>query len=152
MQQKNNKKKKKKQELLILQKLQEVHFKMQHQLHQWFLLQKVWLQMFQKQKDVDVMTVTQVCLLEWMECININKKTQCMLCFFLLYLFSFAEPVRCKVLIKWMKNKKSSFTTTFFGGSKWNRTTDTGIFSPLLYQLSYRGKCGDPERARTVDL
>ena len=26
----------------------------------------------------------------------------------------------------------------FFGGSKWNRTTDTGIFSPLLYQLSYR--------------
>lgn len=26
----------------------------------------------------------------------------------------------------------------FFGASKWNRTTDTGIFSPLLYQLSYR--------------
>ena len=26
----------------------------------------------------------------------------------------------------------------FSGGSKWNRTTDTGIFSPLLYQLSYR--------------
>lgn len=25
----------------------------------------------------------------------------------------------------------------FFGGFKWNRTTDTGIFSPLLYQLSY---------------
>ena len=23
------------------------------------------------------------------------------------------------------------------GGQKWNRTTDTGIFSPLLYQLSY---------------
>jgi hypothetical protein len=22
-------------------------------------------------------------------------------------------------------------------GQKWNRTTDTGIFSPLLYQLSY---------------
>ena len=22
-----------------------------------------------------------------------------------------------------------------------NRTTDTGIFSPLLYQLSYLGKC-----------
>ena len=29
---------------------------------------------------------------------------------------------------------KSSF---FYGGFKWNRTTDTGIFSPLLYQLSY---------------
>ena len=38
------------------------------------------------------------------------------------------------------------------GASDRNRTNDTGIFSPLLYQLSYRGKCGDPERARTVDL
>ena len=26
------------------------------------------------------------------------------------------------------------------GASEWSRTTDTGIFSPLLYQLSYRGK------------
>ena len=25
------------------------------------------------------------------------------------------------------------------GASEWNRTADTGIFSPLLYQLSYRG-------------
>ena len=25
------------------------------------------------------------------------------------------------------------------GASEWSRTTDTGIFSPLLYQLSYRG-------------
>ena len=25
----------------------------------------------------------------------------------------------------------------FYGGQEWNRTTDTGIFSPLLYQLSY---------------
>ena len=24
-----------------------------------------------------------------------------------------------------------------FGGFEWNRTADTGIFSPLLYQLSY---------------
>ena len=23
------------------------------------------------------------------------------------------------------------------GGQRWNRTTDTGIFSPLLYRLSY---------------
>ena len=38
------------------------------------------------------------------------------------------------------------------GASGRNRTTDTGIFSPLLYQLSYRGISGDPERARTVDL
>ena len=26
------------------------------------------------------------------------------------------------------------------GASDRNRTNDTGIFSPLLYQLSYRGK------------
>ena len=26
-----------------------------------------------------------------------------------------------------------------YGASGWNRTNDTGIFSPLLYQLSYRG-------------
>ena len=43
----------------------------------------------------------------------------------------------------------------FCGGSKWNRTTDTGIFSPLLYQLSYRGVCnsktGGNNRARTCD-
>ena len=33
------------------------------------------------------------------------------------------------------------------GASERNRTTDTGIFSPLLYQLSYRGKRknGDPD-------
>ena len=38
------------------------------------------------------------------------------------------------------------------GGSDWNRTSDTGIFSPLLYQLSYRAKNGDPDGARTHDL
>ena len=39
------------------------------------------------------------------------------------------------------------------GASGRNRTSDTWIFSPLLYQLSYRGKYdGDPERTRTVDL
>ena len=26
------------------------------------------------------------------------------------------------------------------GAQRWNRTTDTRIFSPLLYQLSYLGK------------
>ena len=35
-----------------------------------------------------------------------------------------------------------------FGASGRNRTIDTRIFSPLLYQLSYRGKSGDPERAQ----
>ena len=37
------------------------------------------------------------------------------------------------------------------GASEQNRTADTGIFSPLLYQLSYRG-IGDPGRTRTDDL
>ena len=37
-----------------------------------------------------------------------------------------------------------------FGASGRNRTTDTGIFSPLLYQLSYRGKLSfsaEPEKS-----
>ena len=33
-----------------------------------------------------------------------------------------------------------------------NRTTDTQIFSLLLYRLSYQGKSGDAEGARTLDL
>ena len=39
-----------------------------------------------------------------------------------------------------------------YGASGRNRTIDTGIFSPLLYRLSYRSTNGDPERVRTVDL
>ena len=31
------------------------------------------------------------------------------------------------------------------GGSGQNRTGDTWIFSPLLYQLSYRAKDGGPD-------
>ena len=42
------------------------------------------------------------------------------------------------------------------GASGRNRTNDTGIFSPLLYQLSYRGTSlpqnGDPKGTRTPDL
>gem|GEM_PF-2577587 len=33
---------------------------------------------------------------------------------------------------------KTSEAFIFRGGSTWNRTRDTGIFNPLLYQLSYR--------------
>ena len=32
------------------------------------------------------------------------------------------------------------------GGSEWNRTIDTGIFSPLLYRLSYRAIMAVPTR------
>ena len=38
------------------------------------------------------------------------------------------------------------------GASGRNRTNDTGIFSPLLYQLSYRGNNGDLDGTRTHDL
>ena len=38
-----------------------------------------------------------------------------------------------------MNNKKISILLIFnYGGFTWNRTRDTGIFSPLLYRLSYR--------------
>ena len=49
--------------------------------------------------------------------------------------------------------KNTAFIDTLnFGASDRNRTNDTGIFSPLLYQLSYRGTLGDPDGARTHDL
>ena len=43
-----------------------------------------------------------------------------------------------------------------YGAFGRNRTIDTGIFSPLLYRLSYRSiykdKNGDPKETRTLDL
>ena len=38
------------------------------------------------------------------------------------------------------------------GAQRRNRTTDTGIFSPLLYRLSYLGINGGSDEARTRDL
>ena len=38
------------------------------------------------------------------------------------------------------------------GGSEWNRTIDTRIFSPLLYRLSYRAIIGGFDGDRTRDL
>ncbi len=36
------------------------------------------------------------------------------------------------------KTKESHFCNSLiFSGTNWNRTNDTRIFSPLLYQLSY---------------
>ena len=41
----------------------------------------------------------------------------------------------------------------FGGATGRNRTSDTRIFSPLLYQLSYRGrKSGGADESRTRDL
>ena len=45
------------------------------------------------------------------------------------------EPTTCWLQISCSAN----WATPAYGASEWNRTTDTGIFSPLLYQLSYRG-------------
>ena len=50
---------------------------------------------------------------------------------------------------------RSHSTTELYphiGASGRSRTTDTGIFSPLLYQLSYRGENGDAEGTRTLDI
>ena len=38
----------------------------------------------------------------------------------------------------WRSNQLRYIHHKTIGGFKWNRTTDTGIFSPLLYQLSYK--------------
>ncbi len=35
------------------------------------------------------------------------------------------------------KNIKKAPTEVEAGGDKWTRTTDSRIFSPMLYQLSY---------------
>ncbi len=40
--------------------------------------------------------------------------------------------------------QKLNFTTKN-GAEGRIRTADTWIFSPLLYQLSYHGNCGDPQ-------
>ena len=49
-----------------------------------------------------------------------------------------------------------------YGGQGWNRTSDTGIFSPLLYRLSYLAvswengerciKAIDPQGVKTLAL
>ena len=45
-----------------------------------------------------------------------------------------------KVALYQMSYSRISPTKVRDGASDRNRTNDTGIFNPLLYQLSYRGK------------
>ena len=64
--------------------------------------------------------------------------------------------MKCKLMRKYgmrgkNTNKKRTSYEVRFGASSRNRTSDTRIFSPLLYRLSYRGKY-DAEGARTLDL
>ena len=53
-----------------------------------------------------------------------------------------------------IENKIKIYELYFSGASDRNRTNDTGIFSPLLYRLSYRGISlnGDLDGSRTHDL
>ena len=70
-----------------------------------------------------------------------------------LFFFGAADEARTRYLhLGKVALYQMSYIRIQNGASDRNRTNDTGIFSPLLYQLSYRGKFGDPERARTVDL
>ena len=68
-----------------------------------------------------------------------------------------------KILVSFLFCSKSFLMHTLYAGAlRWNRTTDTRIFSPLLYRLSYQGKIyvlslykehiGDSDGARTHDL
>ena len=81
------------------------------------------------------------------------------------YLFGAGDGARTRYLhLGKVALYQMSYTRIWFpignrGASGRNRTNDTRIFSPLLYQLSYRGKCegesptyGDPDGARTHDL
>ena len=66
--------------------------------------------------------------------------------------------MKCKLMRKYgmrgkNTNKKRTSYEVRFGASSRNRTSDTRIFSPLLYRLSYRGsKESDAEGTRTLDL
>ncbi len=51
-----------------------------------------------------------------------------------------------------LKKSIVDFFNSLHGGSSWNRTSDTRIFSPLLYRLSYETINGGPDENRTRDL
>ena len=40
--------------------------------------------------------------------------------------------------VQWKSVARFPLLRLVYGGLEWNRTTDTRIFNPLLYQLSYR--------------
>ena len=86
----------------------------------------------------------------------------------LLYLLSYTSIDKTKTTQKNVLHIMGGLNVLFlclmkigFGAAGRNRTTDTGIFSPLLYRLSYRGieNCftkkaifGDSNGVRTHDL
>ena len=51
------------------------------------------------------------------------------------------EPVTFRVWTE--RSSQLSYTATFSGAQRRNRTTDTGIFSPLLYRLSCLGNLAE---------
>ena len=54
------------------------------------------------------------------------------------FTYAIGDRKFCRILL-WQKNCESCFWATKNAQSR-NRTSDTRIFSPLLYQLSYLGK------------
>lgn len=51
-------------------------------------------------------------------------------------------------IVRFWGLKRAAGTADLNGGRRWNRTTDTGIFNPLLYRLSYLGNNAQPQLAR----
>jgi|TARA_B110000971_G_scaffold146645_1_gene149764 hypothetical protein len=41
------------------------------------------------------------------------------------------------LIVRFWGLNRAAGTADLNGGRRWNRTTDTGIFNPLLYRLSY---------------
>ena len=67
------------------------------------------------------------------------------------------EPARDKFPQDFKSCASTDFATKAYqyflnGAQTRNRTTDTGIFSPLLYRLSYLGKNGGSDETRTRDI
>ena len=52
----------------------------------------------------------------------------------------FIAKVRYRSAVRLTACKEMQFEHEINGGLEWNRTTDTRIFNPLLYQLSYRAE------------
>ena len=58
------------------------------------------------------------------------------------------EAPQLQFISKRLKRKSPHFSGLSLGGRSRNRTSDTRIFNPLLYQLSYSAVCRDDSRKR----
>ena len=86
--------------------------------------------------------------------LNVNKKTTLLSCYLHMEATTRFELVNGDFadlcLTAWRRRHIELLVS---GAQRRNRTTDTGIFSPLLYRLSYLGKNnGGSDEGRTRDL